>query len=366
MTPLRLAVAVAAFTASAGVAAAQGVPWTGKTVVCVKDNGEVEFGLRFDGRYVTFPYRGGLFTKVREDRGGRLRLYDGCNEGWADKADFVLSSDAPAHFARRMVADPKDEDALYLRGLAHDENRDYARAIADFDAYLKLHPDSSTTMIARGNAWGHAQDHDRAIADYDAAIRLNPTAPAVFHNRGCEWRAKRNYGRALRDFDEAIRLGPYRVNGRMGRAVTLMVARRAGCVEGFRGVIDAESPDPELTPFAAIFGHLAARQLGDAEAARRFLADHGGKLDAAWPHPVVRFLRDDLDEPTLLALADDDDKRTEARCFLGLDHALRGRPAEARAHFRWVKDHGNPAFTEYAVALAELDRLDRPAKAAKP
>jgi lipoprotein NlpI len=60
-----------------------------------------------------------------------------------------------------------------------------------------------------------------------------------------------------------------------------------------------------------------------------------------------------------LKLATDDDKRTVARCYLGLDHVIRGRKDEALAHFRWVGEHGRVTFLEYTIALAELERLER-------
>ena len=40
-------------------------------------------------------------------------------------------------------------------------------------------------------------------------------------------------------------------------------------------------------------------------------------------------MRSDIDEAALLKLATDHDKRTVARCYLGLDHAIRGRKDEA-------------------------------------
>jgi hypothetical protein len=87
-----------------------------------------------------------------------------------------------------------------------------------------------------------------------------------------------------------------------------------------------------------------------------------GKLDQAWPYPAIEFLRGKIDEPALLNLATDDDKRTEARCFLGMDHALKERRDEALAHFRWVKEHGNAGSIEYTIAVAELERLEKSPK----
>jgi hypothetical protein len=49
---------------------------------------------------------------------------------------------------------------------------------------------------------------------------------------------------------------------------------------------------------------------------------------------------------------------TEVRCFLGLDLRRKDKKEAAIAHFRWVKEHGNPSITEFAISLAELDRLE--------
>jgi hypothetical protein len=72
---------------------------------------------------------------------------------------------------------------------------------------------------------------------------------------------------------------------------------------------------------------------------------------------VIRYLRGELDQTAMLAAASDNDKMTVARFYLGLDLALKGRYEEAREHYRWVKEHGNPSFFQFTHALAELDKL---------
>jgi len=133
-----------------------------------------------------------------------------------------------------------------------------------------------------------------------------------------------------------------------------MLMRRQEVSDGFQGVLDRGGWKGDLAPYAVILGHLAARQRQEEKVAKRFLSDSLGKLDQAWPYPAIQFLRGEIDEPALLKLATDDDKRTEARCFLGMDHALKGRREEALAHLRWVEEHGNAACTEYTIAVAEL------------
>ena len=127
-----------------------------------------------------------------------------------------------------------------------------------------------------------------------------------------------------------------------------------------RKVLELEGWRGEHSQYAVLWGYFGSRRAGKAEAARRFLDEAAAKCDAAaWPYPVIRYLRGEIDQNALLAAASDTDKMTEARCYLGLDLALKGQATAAREHFLWVKEHGNPGFTEFTIALAELDRLEK-------
>jgi hypothetical protein len=73
---------------------------------------------------------------------------------------------------------------------------------------------------------------------------------------------------------------------------------------------------------------------------------------------VVNYLRGEIDEPKLMGAANDDDRRTEVRCFLGLKSLNENKKSAALSHFLWVKEHGNPSLNQYAISLIELDRLE--------
>jgi hypothetical protein len=109
-----------------------------------------------------------------------------------------------------------------------------------------------------------------------------------------------------------------------------------------------------------ILGHFAALRGGRNDQARSFLDEAAARFDrSAWPYPVVAYLRGESTQDKLLAAATDNEKMTEARCFLGLDAIQRQANDSAIAHFRWVTEHGNPRSIEYGIALAELRRLAR-------
>jgi tetratricopeptide (TPR) repeat protein len=180
--------------------------WTGQLVVSKTYSSDVKFGDVIDGKPIEFPYHGVRPRKVLADRGGRLRVFDGHNEGWVDKNDFIPSRDAVAYFSARIDVKAGDTYAWWMRGKAWARRGEYDNAIKDFTELIRLDPTDTVALLDRGNAYRDKRDTDRAIRDFDEAIRLDPTDAIAFNNRGNAYQDKRNFDRAIRDFDEAIRL----------------------------------------------------------------------------------------------------------------------------------------------------------------
>ncbi len=269
-------------------------------------------------------------------------------------------------FDEAIRLNPKLALAFNDRGLARHAKQEFDKAVADYDAAIRLDPKLAVAYANRGAAWRRKKEYGKAVADYDAAIRLDPQAARSYMSRGNARRDMREYDAAVKDYDEALRRGPKDASAHFNRAVALLMGRRPGAAKGFQDVIDLVGWKGGLAPNAVVLGHLAAGLAGDDAAAKKFLTASAGKLPAAWPAHVAQFMRGEFDEPALLKLADDDGLRTEAHCFLGLHHVIQGHPDAALAHFRWVKAHGDPSYFEHTVALAELDRLEPPAKSPKP
>ena len=89
-------------------------------------------------------------------------------------------------------------------------NRDYGKAIAEFDQAIRLEPGYAKAYRSRGYAYFNAGKNTRAIEDYSQAIRLDPkmTGGGVspYLLRGFAWVYEREYEKAIEDYSRAIDL----------------------------------------------------------------------------------------------------------------------------------------------------------------
>ncbi len=261
---------------------------------------------------------------------------------------------------RAIQLAPQRAYAYGARGWSWRAKHEYDKAIADFDTAIRLDSKDADPYNGRGLAWRSKGAYDRALADLDQAVRVDPEHAWAYNNRGCVWRDLKEYAKAIADFDQAIRLDAREGQFPYGRAVLLFMAHRGGVVDAVKEVLRLNKWRGDLPIYAVLLGHFAALRAGQGNQAKAFLDDAAQQCDtSAWPYPVVKYLRGEIDELTLLSAAIDNDKMTEARGFLGLDALQRRRVEAAVAHFHWVKENGNPLFNQFAMSVAELDRLDR-------
>ena len=83
----------------------------------------------------------------------------------------------------------------------------------------------------RGNIWRNKRDYDRAIADYDAAIRLDPKFAGAIANRGLAYEGKGDFERSAGRFQRS----PCAADNRCARPVCAQhCARAARCTQGQR------------------------------------------------------------------------------------------------------------------------------------
>lgn len=83
-------------------------------------------------------------------------------------------------------------------------------------------------LLARGDDFNIKGEIDRAIADYDAALKVEPALAEALNGRGTAWRAKGDRRRALSDFDAALKLKPDYETARTNRKSLFSEIERMG------------------------------------------------------------------------------------------------------------------------------------------
>jgi len=172
-------------------------------------------------------------------------------------APDVLPGEAMAHREPGLAASPVEEfhpevaysDAAGRLGakevtadtrLGHARNviDDPDRALAVYDAAIRIVPNNPILFHDRGLMWRRKGDLDRALADLDRAIRFGFSDANFYNDRGLIWLEKGRYRRAIADFDRASQIDPNLADASINRDIAL---RRESEVERHSAGIDREA-----------------------------------------------------------------------------------------------------------------------------
>ncbi len=134
-----------------------------------------------------------------------------CKREDGDRAKIIA---ACARIAGDKHSPPRERAiALNNRGNAYQTNEDFGRAIADYDAALRLDPNLAHTYLNRALALKGEGEYARALADANKSLELAPADPVALRGRGDIYvargkRAEGDLDAAIADYTEAIRLDP--------------------------------------------------------------------------------------------------------------------------------------------------------------
>lgn len=129
--------------------------------------------------------------------------WKGCNARQVSSAERIVQCST--------VIDSRDAkpesraQALTARGFARLMQKDFARAMADFDAAIQQNPNLATAYYYRGALIAQS-DPDHAIADLNKAISINPKDADFFRERSSIYIKRQNYERGIADLTAAIGL----------------------------------------------------------------------------------------------------------------------------------------------------------------
>ena len=249
----------------------------------------------------------------------------------------------------------------YNRGIEWAGKGEHARAIADYDAAIRIDPKSAEAYFNRGHAWANRGDSDRAISDYSAAIRLNAKDPAALVSRAAEHLLKGDYARASADFEAAVKLDPKGKDTLFGRG-------RARFYTGdFAGAVTDMEQSYKMDPniYSALWLYLARKRAGNANAEEMLDAETRSDRAGGWPGPLALLYLGRTDVGSVQAAATDrvakiqSDQLCEANFYLAHWHLLRNERDSALPLLKQAQAGCPKDFLEYEGAVAELRRLTK-------
>ena len=130
-------------------------------------------------------------------------------ENSEEAAWYYQSAVVDSNVAIELATVDKDSSAAYhTRGAAKVALGDYDEAIADFDAAIRLNPETAINYLDRGLAKEALGEKSAAKADFEKATQKNGDLAENYYKAG---RGKNDgcaYTAAIASFDKAIRLNP--------------------------------------------------------------------------------------------------------------------------------------------------------------
>jgi len=149
-----------------------------------------------------------------------------------DYRDLGRALAAQSKFTEALAALEKslaleEKAATYeLRGRIFEVQKNFARALLDYDQASTLEPENANYRRERGDAYWDRRDYRQALGSYEAAVKLDPTDAANWLKRGNAHLALRQTDEAIADYDKVLELKPDNEAAKNNREIALK--RKAG------------------------------------------------------------------------------------------------------------------------------------------
>ncbi len=270
-------------------------------------------------------------------------------------------SEAEPRLRKSVDKDKKCAECQIALGALRFRQRRYSEVRPYLQTGLSLDPQNYYGHYLYANLLREEENYDEAIKAFDRALRINPNLANVYLDLSFAYAEAGRQRESEEAFFQALKLGSrgdsfYRARGR----AMLRLGRGRQAAADSMTFIRRRGWQNDSAPYAALAAYLGYRMdnlLPDAARLLEELADNVSPRE--WPYPVIRYLRREITAQQLISSAQNHDRLTEARAYIGMDLSLRGNRNEAIPHLQWVAEKGNSGLIEYEIALAELKRIER-------
>jgi len=267
--------------------------------------------------------------------------------------------EADEHLAKALALDPAHVGSRLSR----------ARQLVgrqDVDAALKVvtAPDfhgaaEFSTVFLKAEILRQAGRYEEALAAYQLAIKAQPDSAPAYYGLSISQLALAQPD-TIASFRRCMDLRPD-PNWYMARLLTTQRLALDGM-----GVADATNYvrqagwQSSSSPYVMYVAALVSMRQKQLDQAHSILDEIAANVDAkSWQATIVEYLRGRLSVEAFLKKASPEELLTEAHAYIGIKAHIDGDRATALQHLQWVKEKGRHDYTEYDLALGELDRIER-------
>lgn len=277
----------------------------------------------------------------------------------------AATKDAEEALSKTIALNPGSVDARVALARLRGKQDRAGEGIAALEAIVAAGPGHFPAQLALAQLLLDADRHEDAVRAFERAAALDSESPAAWFGLS---QAALGAGRDSRSEEALAQTVRRDSNPEWHRErvyAAFALGRDEAVVRAAKAFIDAAGWGSESAPYVAYASALSSMRLGRQAEAAALLRQVSERVPlASWQDLVAQFLAGQLRAEQLIAKADDDGERTEARAYAGMREAVAGRRDEALPHLRWVKERGLKHYLEYRMATATLKRLEEPPKTA--
>lgn len=236
--------------------------------------------------------------------------------------------EAVRDYSKAIELDPRYVPALTSRGYIQIMQQKYSAAEADLTKSLEVDAKQPTAFGLRATARLHLGKIDAALQDYQTVVTLNPQSAPAFYDLGFAQFCHRDYPAARTAFDQALRLDP---------SILFLAPWR------YTSMVFANQREQALAEFSAV--------------------ERRPEDQRTWFDVLTLFLMGKVNEDAVFAAIDKSKpdgqamQTCDANYFIGLRHASRNQPDEARKYFEKAIASGQRHLASFRGAMYALGQF---------
>jgi tetratricopeptide (TPR) repeat protein len=175
-------------------------------------------------------------------------------------------SEAIPFLTRAIELKPDFVIAYIFRGMAYSNQKDYFRAIEDFDHAIHIDPGSIFAYRNLGIAYRKLKRHHQAIECYDRLLALDPHNLSAYKSRGRAYYSLGDYQHALEDYNLVVSLNTNSSSAYESRALTyLRLHQRSLAIADYNTAYELDATQMNAA-WMSIWVGMGKQRLGPEEA----------------------------------------------------------------------------------------------------